>query len=132
MLFGICCMGRKINLVQPRFLPCSVSVWLEKDNMENAYELTRRAEELIADFLNPYHGGSEGKGWKIGSYPRVSQIRAWLKKNLPDVTVARISVTASVDGEEKTIREDVRNLSRSPFVMLVSGKHRVYIDLKES
>ena len=129
---NFCVMGREIHLVQPRFLPCSVSVWLEKDNMENAYELTRRAEELITDFLNPYHGGSEGKGWKIGSYPRVSQIRAWLKKNLPDVTVARIAVTASVDGEEKTIREDIHDLSQSPFVMPVSGEHRVYIDLKES
>lgn len=123
-------MGKKINLVQPRFLPCSVSVWLEKDSMENAYELTRKTEELIVQFLNPYHGGSDGKGWKIGTYPRVSQIRAWLKKNLPDVTISRISVTASVNGEEKTIKEDIRDLSRSPFVMPVSGKHQVYIDLK--
>lgn len=127
---NFCVMGRKINLVQPRFLPCSVSVWLEKDSMENAYELTRRAEELIVQFLDPYRGGSNGNGWKIGTYPRVSQIRAWLKKNLPDVTVARIAVTASVDGEEKTIKEEIRDLSRSPFVMPVSGKHQVYIELK--
>ena len=32
--------------------------------------------------------------------------------------------------EEKTIKEDIRDLSRSPFVMPVSGKHQVYIDLK--
>lgn len=127
---NFCVMGKKINLVQPRFLPCSVSVWLEKDSMEHAYELTRRAEELIIQFLNPYHGGSEGKGWKIGTYPRVSQIRAWLKKCLPDVTIARLSVTASVDGEEKTIKEEIRDLSISPFVMPVSGNHRVYVDLK--
>ena len=60
----------------------------------------------------------------------MSQIRAWLKKCLPDVTIARLSVTASVDGEEKTIKEEIRDLSISPFVMPVSGNHRVYVDLK--
>ena len=124
-------MGRTVNLVQPRFLACSVTVWLEKDNMENVYELTKRAQELIHDFLDPFCGGIGQKGWRIGSYPRVSQIRAWLEKNLTEVTIAQIAVTAFVDGQEKKIREDISDLSKSPFVMPVNGQHKVYIDLKQ-
>lgn len=122
-------MGRKVNLIQPAFVACSVTVWLEKDNMENAYELTGRTKQLITQFLDPLCGGAEQDGWRIGTYPRVSQIRACLRKNLPDVTIAQIAVTASVNGKEVKIMEDIADVCTSPFVIPVNGEHVVHIDL---
>lgn len=122
-------MGRKVNLVQPAFAACSVTVWLEKDSMENAYELSVRTKQLIEQFLDPLTGGIEQDGWRIGSYPRVSQIRAWLRKNLQDVSIAKIAVTASVEGREIKIMEDIADITENPFVIPVNGEHVVHIDL---
>ncbi|MBR2948341.1 MAG: hypothetical protein IKC46_00615 [Lachnospiraceae bacterium] len=122
-------MGRKVNLVQPVFAACSVTAWLEKDSMENAYELSVSAKQLIEQFLDPVTGGIEQDGWRIGSYPRVSQIRAWLRKNLKDVSIAKLAVTASVDGREIKILEDISEITENPFVIPVNGEHVVHIDL---
>jgi len=122
-------MGRKVNLIQPRFLACSVTVWLEKNNMENAYELAEKTRQLLVQFLDPLKGGVDQDGWRIGSYPRVSQIRAWLRKNLNDVAIAQLAVTARVNGQEVKISEDITSVSQNPFVLPINGEHKVHIRL---
>lgn len=123
-------MGRKVKLIQPHFLKLNVRVWIKKDTMENAYDLQHHAQEIIEQFLNPIYGGLEGKGWQIGTVPRVSQIRAYLRKQLNEAAIARMAVTTMIDDREVEIREDSTILG-SPFVLPVSGEHVIHIELKE-
>lgn len=124
-------MGREVHLTQPHFLRLNVRLWLEKDNMENAYDLQNMVYTVIEEFINPLEGGLDGTGWKIGSFPRISQIRAYLRKRLKNVTIARLTVTTMVEDKEVEIKEDISAISRSPFILPVSGEHVIHIDLRQ-
>lgn len=123
-------MGREIVLMQPHFLRLNIRVWLEKESMENVYDLQTRTEQLLKEFLHPLTGGLKGTGWEIGSFPRVSQILACLRKRLTDATVVRMAVTALSEDRETEIKEDISAVSRSPFILPMSGEHVIHIDLK--
>lgn len=124
-------MGREVQLIQPHFLRLNVRLWLEKDTMENAYDVQNTAYRILEEFIHPITGGLDGNGWKIGTFPRVSQIRAYLRKKLKDVTIAKMAVTTLVEEKEVEIKEDIRVISPSPFILPVSGEHVIHIDLKE-
>ena len=124
-------MGREVQLTQPHFLRLNVRLWLEKDTMENAYDMQNTAYTVIEEFIHPLTGGLDGTGWKIGSFPRVSQIRAYLRKRLKDVNIARMAVTTLVEDKEVEIKEDVSDISQSPFILPISGEHVIHIDLKQ-
>lgn len=124
-------MGKEVQLTQPHFLRLNIRLWLEKDTMENAYDMQNTAYTVIEEFLHPLTGGPEGTGWKIGSFPRVSQIRAYLRKRLKNVTIARLAVTTLAEDREVEIKEDISDISRSPFILPVSGEHVIHIDLRQ-
>lgn len=124
-------MGREVQLTQPHFLRLNVRLWLEKDTMENAYDMQNTAYTVIEEFIHPLTGGLDGTGWKIGSFPRVSQIRAYLRKRLKNVTIARLAVTTLVEDREVEIREDISSISQSPFILPISGEHVIHIDLRQ-
>ena len=124
-------MGREVQLTQPHFLRLNVRLWLEKDTMENAYDMQNTAYTVIEEFIHPLTGGLDGTGWKIGSFPRVSQIRAYLRKRLKNVSIAKLAVTTLVEDKEVEIKEDVSDISQSPFILPVSGEHVIHIDLRQ-
>lgn len=124
-------MGREVDIVQPHFLRLNLRLWLEKETMENAYNLQNMAYAVIEEFIDPIKGGLNGEGWKIGSFPRVSQIRAYLRKRLKDVSIAKMAVTILTEDKEIEIKEDISAISKSPFILPVSGEHMIHIDLKQ-
>lgn len=124
-------MGREVQLTQPHFLKLNVRLWLEKDTMENAYDIQNTAHMVIEEFIHPLTGGLDGNGWEIGSFPRVSQIRAYLRKRLKNVTIAKLAVTTLVEDKEVEIKEDISSISQSPFILPISGEHVIHIDLKQ-
>ena len=60
--------------------------WLRCRSMEDVYETQRRTEEAIRRFLDPLHGGFDGRGWKIGALPGTPQLLAVDNslKNVPE------------------------------------------------
>lgn len=124
-------MGRDVQLTQPHFLRLNVRLWLEKDTMENAYDLQNMAYKVIEEFINPLNGGLDGNGWEIGNFPRVSQIRAYLRKRLKNVSIAKLAVTTLVEDKEVEIKEDISSISKSPFILPISGEHVIHIDLRQ-
>lgn len=124
-------MGREVQLTQPHFLRLNVRLWLLKDTMENAYDMQNTAMNVIEEFIHPLTGGLYGTGWKIGDFPRVSQIRAYLRKRLKGVTIDRLAVTTLVEDKEVEIAEDISAISQSPFILPISGEHVIHIDLRQ-
>lgn len=122
-------LGRRLQIIQPHFLKVNVRVWLEKDTMENAYDLQNATEKLICDFIDPIHGGLKNSGWQIGSFPRVSQLWAYLRRHLKDAVIARMMVTTWIDDKEVEIKEELLEVA-SPFILPVNGEHVIHIDLR--
>ncbi len=124
-------MGRKLSLVQPYFVKLNVRVWLEKENLENAYDLQVRAKEMIEKFIDPLQGGQGLQGWEIGEFPRSSQIIAYLRTGISGCSISKILMTAEIEGKEIPVTEDFVEQIGNPFIMAVNGEHIVYIEVSE-
>ena len=122
-------LGRELNLVEPHFVKVNVRAWLEKENLDEAYDIQYRATELISDFIDPLKGGQNGTGWEIGYFPRTSQIIAALRTGLPGVNVTKLLMTAMVDGKEVTVTDEFVTKMKNPILMAVNGEHIVYIEV---
>lgn len=122
-------MGRKLNLIQPHFVKLNVRVWLEKETMEQAYDLQQRAAELIEKFIDPLEGGVSGTGWEIGEFPRTSQMIACLRNGIKGCSISKIVMTALVDGKEVPVTDVFYEQRKNPFMMAVNGEHIVYIEV---
>ncbi len=123
-------LGKKLILAQPHFLPLSVRLWLECDNMEHSYDLQAQTNQSICQFLNPLDGGFEGQGWQIGEIPTSQQLMAFLGARYPQLVVAHLAITVQYAGEEYTVDDLLREKLKDPFAMAVNGEHTIYIDLK--
>ena len=122
-------LGRKLEVIQPHFVRLSVRVWLEKENLENAYDLQIKAKEMIENFINPLQGGQGLQGWEIGEFPRSSQIIAYLRTGISGCSISKILMTAEIDGKEVPITEGFYENFKNPFMMAVNGEHIVYIEV---
>ena len=122
-------MGKKLVLTQPRFVKFSVRVWIERENMEGAYDVQNKASSVIYDFIDPLKCEQLGISREIGELPRTSQIVSALRANIPDCNVSKIVMTAEIDGKEIPVKDDFYQKYESPFIMGINGKHVVHIDL---
>ncbi len=123
-------LGKNLILMQPRFLPFSVSLWMESEDMEHAYDQQQETEQVIGRFLNPLDGGFEGEGWQIGEIPTRQQLLAYLGVKCPNLRVTHLAITVQYGAQEYAI-DDFLQIKRSdPFAMAVSGTHVIYVDVK--
>ncbi|MDO4261615.1 MAG: hypothetical protein Q4C82_06015 [Eubacteriales bacterium] len=123
--------GKSLTLIQPYFIRLSVRVWIEKDSMDQAYELQQQALEELRQFIDPLKGGVGGRGWEIGELPRMSQLTARLRTRIAGCSISRMVMTALVDGKELTVTDEFYENMKNPFLMAVNGEHRVYIEVSE-
>lgn len=124
-------LGREISLIQPHFVKLNVRVWLEKENLDQAYDLQVRAKEMIERFIDPLNGGQGMQGWEIGEFPGSSQIIAYLRTGILGCNISKILMTAEIDGKEVPVDESFHENNRNPFLMAVNGEHVVYIEVNE-
>lgn len=124
-------LGREISLIQPHFVKLNVRVWLEKENLDQAYDLQVRAKEMIERFIDPLNGGQGMQGWEIGEFPGSSQIIAYLRTGILGCNISKILMTAEIDGKEVPVDESFHKNNRNPFLMAVNGEHVVYIEVNE-
>ena len=122
-------MGRELTLIQPHFIRLNVRVWIEKETMEQAYDLQMKANEMINHFIDPLQGGQGLQGWEIGEFPRANQIIAYLRTGIPGCNISKILMTAEIDGKEVPVTEGFYERIQDPFIMAVNGEHKVYIEV---
>mgnify|MGYP005770338131 CR=1 FL=1 len=121
--------GKMLTLIQPHFIRMNVRVWMERESMEQAYELQQETLGLIRTFLNPLEGGMAGKGWEIGELPTPAQLTAFLRTRIEHSGISRMVMTALLDGREVAVDESFYENRKDPFAMAVSGEHMVYIEV---
>ena len=122
-------LGKTLDVIQPHFVRLNVRVWLEKENLEQAYDLQVKAKEMIQRFVEPLNGGQGLQGWEIGQLPRASQIIAYLRTGISGCNISKILMTAEIDGKEVPITENFYEQMKNPFIMAVNGEHIVYIEV---
>ncbi len=116
-----------VFIVEPIFVSVSVSVWVTVRDEEESFETQSEIINMLKDYFNPVAGKGRS-GWSIGVVPKRTQImmklgtiknRAVIRKNV--ITVHYVDK----DGEHTL---DIDDVKVSPFMVVRSGEHKVYID----
>lgn len=113
-------------IVEPVYVTVTVSVWAEVDDMDVSFETQSLIIHTLEEYLDPV-SKEDNDGWDIGVVPKKSQIQMKLGTLKSSVVIKNISAIAHYvdkDGEHET---DLADLKVSPFMAVVPGEHRVYI-----
>jgi predicted phage baseplate assembly protein len=88
-------------------------------------EATRRSEELLYRYLNPYTGGSDGKGWPFGRSLYLSEIYGLLQ-SIPGVEfVEAVTVYVNEPGEWTPSKPAPPSLRLPKYGVICSAKHHI-------
>ncbi len=120
-----------IFIVEPIFVSISVSVWASVKDMDDSFETQSLILQTLKDYLNPVSGDNDS-GWDIGIVPKRPQILmrlGSLKSKAVITKTAMIARYTDKDGEHET---DLGNLTVTPFMVVKSGKHEVFITSNET
>jgi hypothetical protein len=116
-----------ICLTEPSFIRLDVEVWAKTKQIEQAFKIQHVMENRLSEFLHPVTGNFNGDGWEIGVLPQKAQLYSFLKTLDLDCVVNKIILTGFLEGTDK-YGVDFERMQFSPFSMVVSGQHHVYID----
>jgi hypothetical protein len=119
---------QNLILSEPIYVEISVDVWAETDQVNNFFAIQTAIKDRVSAFLDPLSHGGRG-GWEIGELPTESQIRMMLQSIKTDALVRRYIITARYVDRRGVHESDLDALRGNPFMIGVSGEHRVHISL---
>ena len=115
-----------LHIVEPIFVYVSVNVWTMVVDLDDAFDVQSEIKSILKGYLEPIR--KEGhEGWDIGTLPKETQILMKLSSLRNKSMIQRITMTGKyVDylGEHEL---DVKDIEISPFMVVRSGEHKVYI-----
>ena len=117
-----------IFIVEPVFVTVSVTVWAEVTDMELSFEAQSLITRTLDDYFDPVTS-ADHEGWDIGVIPKKSQIMMKLASLKSDAIIKNMSIIAHYVDSEGEHEIDLQDLKVSPFMAVVSGEHRVNIQV---
>ncbi len=116
----------KLHIVEPIYVEISVSVWVNIVNIDESFEVQGLMAECLDEFLNPL-GYYEGRGWKIGTLPKKSQLLMRLNVLKSRAIVKKAVMIAKFRDESGPHEMDLEDVEVSPFMLCTGGEYKVHI-----
>ncbi|MCP4743739.1 MAG: putative baseplate assembly protein, partial [Actinomycetales bacterium] len=112
-------VGTTVRIEPPRYTGVSVAARLAIHSQADQEEVLTAADDAIANFLHPLHGGYDGTGWPFGRDVSVGDIYSVLQQvpGLMYVDVARLIPVDAVSGAKA---EPTDKISLKPHDLLYS------------
>jgi hypothetical protein len=125
-----CLIGSRMEVRSPQYVWLSCQVRLRVRPRSDALleaEVQRLASEALYRYLNPFIGGTEGKGWPFGRDLHVSEIFALLQR-VPNVEfVDEVQVYVREPGRTAGGQPVLGRLDVPPQALVCSYQHRVEV-----
>lgn len=87
-------LGLDIQVVEPRFYPIQIMVWLRPEADGHVQSSSDRLKQTLARFLHPVNGHFRGAGWQLGDLPTEWELERYVKATLPERKVVKLLLTA--------------------------------------
>lgn len=116
-----------IQVIEPVYLEISLYTVIAVKDMEEVVPTEIEVTNRLEQFLNPYSGNYNRRGWNIGETIHISMFIALLKSINSVVYVDKLVmfVQKVEDGQRVEIHPDT--LKQYPHSIIVSGKHQVVV-----
>ena len=116
----------RLHIVEPIFVAVSVEVWVSVIDMDDSFELQPLMNAVMEEYLNPT-GLAYGRGWRIGTLPKKSQLLMRLNILKSRAMVKRSMITVSYRDSKGLHEADLDDVEVTPFMVPVSGQHKVHV-----
>ena len=121
---------KDLQIEEPIFVELNVDIWASVMKMEDSFEVQNLIKNTLDEYLNPV-SNHYGKGWNIGVLPRKTQILMRLNSLKSQAMIRHMVVTAKYEDSTGVHEVDIEDIQRSPYMVVVNGKHQVYISTTE-
>lgn len=118
-------------LSEPLYLKISLDIWVVSDNTKRSFEIQNAILQSVEDFLSPV-GTKVKTGWAIGEIPSEAQIQMMLQSVHGEIQLKRFIATARYVDRYGVHESSLDRLPDNPFLLGVSGQHRIYIELPKN
>lgn len=118
-----------LHIVEPIFVEISVNVWATCMNMDDSFEVLSEVKGVLTDYLNPTSTATND-GWDIGVIPKESQLLMRLGVLRSRAIIRRVTMIGRFVDSTGEHELDTRDIEVSPFMVIKSGEHKVYISGK--
>ncbi|MBR3538651.1 MAG: hypothetical protein IKN79_06230 [Eubacterium sp.] len=116
-----------VFVVEPIFVSVSVSVWASVKDEEASFETQNEIIDMMKDYFNPVvHKG--GSNWTIGVIPKKAQIMMKLGTLKNRAVIKKTVITVHYVDKDGEHTQDIDDVRVSPFMVVRSGDHKVYIE----
>ena len=119
----------RLHIIEPIFVEVSVSVWAMVMDMDDSFEVLNEVKSVLSDFLDPVKS-DKSDGWDIGVLPKESQVLMRLGFLRSKAIIQRVTMIGRYIDAEGVHEMDTREIEISPFMVVKSGEHKVYITNK--
>ena len=116
----------RLHVVEPVFAAVSVELWVSVMDMDDSFELQPLLKEIMDAYLDPV-GYRQGRGWKIGSLPKKTQILMRLNAIKSKALIKRSMINVSYRDAFGFHEADLEDVVLTPYMVPVSGEHKVHI-----
>ena len=114
----------ELEIVQPVFVEISVEAWVRNLKRDDSFEVQQELYRVLDQYLDPIENG----GWDIGRMVKKEQIELRLNMEKGKVLLHRLMVTAKYRDENGEHEVDLEKFTGNPYVLVVSGNHRIHFE----
>jgi hypothetical protein len=119
----------RLQVIEPVYMEISVSAIVAVEGMDTVVLTEIQAIEKLNRFLDPLTGNFDNKGWAIGAQIHPSVFYALLKSIRAISHVEKLYMTVFKIEDGERVELDVNRLPSLPHSIIVSGKHKVVVNV---
>ena len=112
-------VGTTIRIEPPRYMGVSVAARLAVHSHADQEQVLTAADDAVANFLHPLHGGYDGTGWPFGRDVSVGDIYSVLQQ-VPGLMYVDVARLIPIDAVSGTRAEPTDKISLKPHDLLYS------------
>ncbi len=119
-------LATRLEIGVPKYIPVSIEVHLKGKNNINSERIIIEVEKRLYRYINPVHGGTDGKGWQFGYNLSLSETYAVLQ-GIPGVEYVESVKLSYIDSETGERKESTNKIDVPADSLVCSDKHVVIV-----
>lgn len=121
---------KQFYVTEPKLTEVQVRAEVSVARFQDIFQVRRRAQEKLRDFLDPVKGHFDGAGWNIGQFPDAMQLQNILKEIPEIIWIKKVYLLTFLEGPRGRQEVDPELIRKHPYVLPVSGEHEILVTVE--
>lgn len=123
---GLMSTGR-FHVVEPHLVKICLNADIGVEDFDKVFECRHEVKKCLDGFFDPVKGNFDGKGWDVGTVPRISQIENLIRHVDQVKTMRKLVITGIIIKNGQEVEVQLSDMEKDPFVLPVPGDYELRI-----